>query len=254
MNTVLILALILHIYMTGWFIVSLMRDRNDVADTAWGMGFVLIAWASLLLGGSFPLQGIIACLLVTIWGVRLSIHIHKRNHDKPEDARYQAWRTEWKKNFFLRSYLQVFMLQGLFLFLIAQPVIHASSAIPHVFTLTDGLGIIIWLIGFLFEAIGEQQLKAHISNPKNKGKLMESGLWKYTRHPNYFGEVTQWWGLYVLALSAPNGWITIIGPVTITILILFVSGVPLLEKKYEGRPDWEAYKKRTSMFIPWFHG
>ena len=112
------------------------------------------------------------------------------------------------------------------------------------------IGFIVWLIGFYFESVGDKQLANFIHNPENKGKLMTEGLWKYSRHPNYFGEVTQWWGIWIIALSVPYGWVAIIGPITITILILFVSGVPLLEKKYKGRSDFEAYKKRTSIFIP----
>ncbi len=112
--------------------------------------------------------------------------------------------------------------------------------------------MLVWLTGFSFEAIGDRQLAAFIRDPANRGQLMTGGLWSYTRHPNYFGEAAMWWGMAMLALSAPNGWLGLVGPLVITILLLFVSGVPLLEKKYAGRPDWEEYKKRTSIFIPWF--
>ncbi len=117
-------------------------------------------------------------------------------------------------------------------------------------TLLDGLGIAVWLTGFFFEATGDWQLKQFVQNPANRGKLINTGLWRYSRHPNYFGEVTQWWGIYLIALSTPRGWITILGPITITVLILFVSGIPMLEKKYHGRPEFEAYKRRTSAFFP----
>lgn len=112
------------------------------------------------------------------------------------------------------------------------------------------LGLVIWLIGFFFEAVGDAQLSEFLKNPKNKGKIIQTGLWRYTRHPNYFGEVAQWWGIWLITLGIPLGWFGIIGPLTITVLILFVSGVPLLEKKYQGRADFEAYKKQTSVFFP----
>jgi steroid 5-alpha reductase family enzyme len=116
----------------------------------------------------------------------------------------------------------------------------------------DLVGFLVWITGFYFESTGDAQLARFVRDPINKGKIMQSGLWKYTRHPNYFGEVTQWWGIFIISLSVPFGIFTIIGPLTITYLILFVSGVPMLEKKYAGRADFEAYKKRTSVFFPWF--
>ena len=114
----------------------------------------------------------------------------------------------------------------------------------------DYIGVVVWLIGFYFEVVGDLQLSRFLANPSNKGTLMTSGLWRYTRHPNYFGEVTQWWGIYLIAVSVPYGWVGIIGPALITILILKVSGIPLLEKHKAGQPEWEAYKSRTSKFIP----
>lgn len=248
MNYYFTLALTLLGYMTLWFIVSLIKKRNDIADIAWGLGFVLMAWLSFFLSG-FSFNALIVNCLVTIWGIRLAWHIYHRNKNKPEDSRYLEWRKTWK-NFYLRSYLQVFMLQGIFLFLISQPVIFINFAATSKLGILEIIGLIIWGLGFYFESTGDRQLKQFISNPANKGKLMNKGLWKYSRHPNYFGEVTQWWGIFVIALSIPGSFFTIIGPLTITTLILFVSGIPLLEKKYAGRPDWEEYKKRTSIFIP----
>jgi len=165
-------------------------------------------------------------------------------------ARYAILRKDWGKWFVLRSYLQIFLLQGMLLFVIAFPVLIINKGIGIEFNLLDFVGILVWILGFFFESVGDKQLSEFIKNPANKGKLMQQGLWQYTRHPNYFGEVTQWWGIWLIALNAPNGWFGIIGPIMITFLILFVSGVPLLEKKYAGRADFEEYKKRTSIFIP----
>lgn len=248
MNIYPTLAGVLFCYMTLWFIVSLIKKRNDVADIAWGVGFPLISWIAFALSG-YSLRALIINILITIWGTRLASHIYTRNKNKPEDARYAAWRKEWKY-FYLRSFFQVFMLQGLFLYLIVLPSVFANHTANSNFGALEITGLAIWLFGFFFEAIGDKQLANFIKDPANKGKIMQSGLWKYTRHPNYFGEVTMWWGIFVMTLSLSGAIYTIIGPLTITTLILFVSGVPLLEKRYQGNAEYEAYKKRTSVFIP----
>jgi len=248
MNYYLFLATTLFCYMTFWFILSVVKKRNDIADIAWGLGFILIAWLSFGLS-DFSFKALLVNSLVTIWGLRLAWHIFNRNKHKPEDSRYQEWRKTWNY-FYLRSYLQVFLLQGIFLYLISLPIIYINHSVSNEFGVLEVVGLFVWGIGFYFESTGDKQLKEFISNPTNKGKIMNKGLWKYSRHPNYFGEVTQWWGIFIIALSIQNSYFTIIGPLTITILILFVSGIPLLEKKYSGRPDWEEYKKKTSVFIP----
>lgn len=244
MNSWLVLAIIVWWYMSLWSVVAILKKRNDVADVAWGLGFVIVVWTAWILGGQ-RIEVIIINLLVTMWGGRLAWHIYRRNKGKTEDYRYANWRKEWGKYFFIRTYLQVFVLQGLFLCLISLPVIAINRAgVGGLWW----LGIIVWLIGFYFEAVGDWQLKQFISDPGNNGKIMDQGLWRYSRHPNYFGEMTMWWGLWLAGLW--TNWWTIIGPLTITILLRYVSGVPLLEKKFEGRRDWEEYKKKTSVLIP----
>lgn len=250
MNYYLTLIVILFAYMSLWFMVSLFKKRNDVADVAWGLGFVLMTWASFFLSGDFGIRGLLVGVLVSIWGLRLAWHIYKRNKGKAEDYRYLAWRKEWGKWFYIRSYFQVYLLQGAFLFLIVLPVLLINKNTGADLGLLDFLGVVVWLFGFYFEAVGDAQLSWFIKNPANKGKLMQSGLWAYTRHPNYFGEVTQWWGLWLVALSVSNGWIGIIGPITITFLILKVSGIPMLEKKMAENPGFAEYKRRVSVFIP----
>jgi steroid 5-alpha reductase family enzyme len=248
MNFYVILALLLLGHMTFWFIVSVIKKRNDVADIAWGLGFVLMAWLSFFISG-FSFKAFLINGLVTVWGLRLTWHIYHRNKNKPEDSRYLEWRKTWKY-FYFRSYLQIFLLQGIFLYLISLPVIFINHSVSDSIGFLTAIGLLVWGFGFYFESIGDKQLKEFVSNPANKGKLMDKGLWRYSRHPNYFGEVSQWWGIFIITLSVPGSIFTIIGPLTITILILFVSGIPLLEKKYAGRPDFEEYKKRTSVFIP----
>jgi steroid 5-alpha reductase family enzyme len=248
MNIYLLLGSTLLGYMSIWFVISIILKRNDIADIGWGIGFILIAWLSFYLSG-YSFKALFVNCLVTVWGLRLALHIYNRNKNRPEDSRYLEWRKEWKL-FYLRSFLQVYILQGIFLFLISFPVMFINLSAKNSFGAIEFIGFIIWCLGYYFESTGDKQLKEFISNPNNKGKLIETGLWRYSRHPNYFGEVTQWWGIFIIALSIPNSFFTIIGPLTITILILFVSGIPLLERKYSERPDFKEYKKRTSIFFP----
>ena len=223
-----------------------------MADVAWGLGFVLISWVSLFLGEAVTGRGLLVTGLVSIWGLRLSWHIHSRHKGKPEDYRYLAWRKEWGKWVSIRSYFQVYLLQGVLALIIAIPllIIHKSSGIG--FGFYDLMGLVLWIFGFSFELVSDSQLASFLKNPDHKGQLMQRGLWAYSRHPNYFGESLQWWGLWLLSVSIPNGWIGIIGPITITILLLKVSGIPLLEKKMAKHPDFADYQKRVSVFIPMF--
>ncbi|MDQ3076209.1 MAG: DUF1295 domain-containing protein [bacterium] len=244
------LGLLLFAYMSLWFVLSVFKKKNDVADVAWGLGFVMLAVFSFLLNEVPSVLSSVVTLLVTIWGLRLAYHIYFRNKGKPEDYRYATWRVQWGKWFYLRSYFQIYILQGILLFVISLPVLFINIYCVKSFGILATVGVLVWIFGFFFESVGDAQLKRFIKNPANKGKLMQDGLWKYTRHPNYFGEVTQWWGIFIIALNVPYGWVTIIGPLTITFLILKVSGVPMLEKKMEQNPEFAEYKKRTSMFIP----
>jgi steroid 5-alpha reductase family enzyme len=238
--------------MSVWFLISMIKKRNDVADIAWGLGFVLLSWTSFFLSGEQSIRALAVNILISVWGVRLATHIFSRNRNKSEDYRYLEWRKEWGRYFYIRSFLQVYMLQGLLLFLIVFPALLTNYSFSSLLTPMDYVAFSIWLLGFLFESIGDKQLADFIKDPSNTGKIMQSGLWKYTRHPNYFGEVTQWWGIWLFSVAASQSYIGIIGPATITVLILFVSGIPLLEKKYIGNTDFEEYKKRTSMFFPMF--
>lgn len=250
MNPFLLVAICLFGYMTAWFVVSLIRKRNDVADVAWGIGFVLVSWLSLIYSSAFDMRGIALVLLVTVWGGRLAIHIHARNKGKPEDYRYKAWREQWGKWFYLRSYGQVYLLQGALLYVIATPIIAAHLGGANPLGLLDVLGLLVWITGFAFESIGDAQLARFIKNPDNKGKILSTGLWRYSRHPNYFGEVAQWWGIWLIALSVPGAWWTAVGPLTITFLILKVSGVPMLEKRMAENPAFDEYRRTTSVFLP----
>ncbi len=240
---------IILVYASAWFAIAVYKKRNDVADIAWGAGYIIICGFLLY---TYPASNVLILLytLVTIWGLRLSVHIYTRNKNKSEDFRYNAWRHEWGKNFYIRSYLQVFLLQGLFLLIIISPVIHAAVEVPVKWNTFTWIGLCCWIIGFYFQSVADWQLAVFKSIQNNKGLIIQTGLWKYSRHPNYFGEIMMWWGIFIITIPFANSFYFIISPLTITLLLVFVSGIPMLEKKYKGNPAFEDYKKRTSVLIP----
>ncbi|RPJ02845.1 MAG: DUF1295 domain-containing protein [Candidatus Aminicenantes bacterium] len=243
-------ALTVFIYMAAVFVLAQARGNNGIVDIAWGFGFIVVTAALFAREPAlFPAKALIMAL-VLVWGLRLSVHIVRRNWGKPEDFRYAAMRRKWGKAVRVKAFFFVFMLQGLLMLVVSLPVTVVFSSPARPLGALDIIGALVFGAGFVFETVGDRQLAAHLSDPANKGRLMTRGLWATTRHPNYFGEATLWWGMGLIALQSPNGWIALIGPLTITFLLVFVSGVPLLEKKYAGRPDWEAYKARTPMFFP----
>lgn len=247
-NQYLLLALALLCYQVVWFIVAVVKKRNDVADVAWGLGFVWVAWLAYTLSTG-NMRAMVVNSLITIWGVRLALHILTRNSGKPEDFRYAQWRREWQ-HFYLRSFLQVFMLQGVFLFVIAFPAIFINMEPATEWQLLDIAGIVLWCIGFTFEVVGDYQLNQFKKDAGNSGKIITTGLWRYSRHPNYFGEAVQWWGFFIIACALPMGWITVVSPLLITYLLRYVSGVPMLERKYAHHPEFDIYKRKTSIFFP----
>jgi steroid 5-alpha reductase family enzyme len=243
-------ALAVFVYMTGLFAVALARKDNSFADVGWGLGFVIVALLTLILEPGATPRSVLVTGLVTVWGARLALHIFIRNRGRGEDFRYAKWRRDWGRGFIVRSYLQVFLLQGVFMVLIAFPVVLVNRSAGSSLTVWDGLGLAVWAVGFYFEAVADAQLLRFKRDPLNKGKIMTSGLWSLSRHPNYFGEATQWWGLFIIVLAVPRGWTAVVSPITITFLLLRVSGVTLLEKKYEKNPKFAAYARRTSAFLP----
>lgn len=242
------------VFMTIVFIVAWRLKRTDIVDISWGLAFVVATVASFLMNEYHVTVGLnvqtLVTALVIVWAARLSYAMFKRVRSHPEDKRYAAMRRKWKGNLALNTYLRVFVTQGVLATIISIAVIHINSSLPTELNTYAYLGLAVWIIGFLFETIGDRQLKLFLANPANKGKLMTEGLWKYTRHPNYFGEATMWLGIFVIALATPYGWVAVIAPVLIGYLLLFVSGVPLTEKAFADKPGWDAYKKRTSKFVP----
>lgn len=236
-----------------WILSVRLRDAS-VADVCWGLGFVLLAWLYCLLSPASTPRSWIVSALITLWGVRLSAHIFRRNHGKGEDPRYQAMRASQGPAFWRRSLFTVFWLQGAILWFVALPVLVAVRATqPASFTLVDGLGVLLFVIGFAFEVVGDSQLARFKAEPANRGKVLDSGLWRYTRHPNYFGDATLWWGLYAMAASTPGGWLTVLSPSLMTLLLMRVSGVTLLEGTLKAsKPGYRAYIARTPAIVPWF--
>ncbi len=235
----------------GWAL-SLHRNNVTHVDSLWGMGFVLVAWMTW-----FQVDGVrerqwLLTGLTTLWGVRLTVYLTWRNHGKGEDPRYAAWRKSTGDRFRLTSLFKVFLLQALFLWGIALAV-QAGQTRGQAVALgaVDFIGAAVWLCGFIFESVGDWQLARFKSDPANKGKVMRSGLWRYTRHPNYFGESLIWWGIFLIAAADTGNWWTVISPIVITAVLLKMTGIPLTEKlSVRKRPDYAEYIAATSSFIP----
>ncbi len=250
MAVYLVAAGVLLIVMHAAFALALALEDNSIVDVVYGLAFVLACWSAYLPFGVGHPRQLLALTLVTVWGVRLALHVFVRKRGKGEDFRYRQWREEWGRSFLWRSYLQIFLLQGAVVFFVALPVLLVIDRPGTGLGWLDLLGLLLWGFGFAFEALGDWQLLRFKQDPANRGRIMQTGLWRYTRHPNYFGEATLWWGLFLIALGAPYGVLAVISPVLIAFLLLKVSGIPMLEAKYEGNPEFEAYRERTNAFFP----
>jgi len=247
------LAAVVAMMIGGWLI-SLWHRNVNIVDSLWGLGFVLIAWISFFLAEGFTGRRTLIAILATVWGIRLCIYLSRRNWGAGEDARYGEWRKKSTASFWLISLFKVFLLQALFLWAISLVLqVGQISPAPDHFVWLDGLGVIVWLVGFIFEAVGDRQLARFKANPANKGRVMDRGLWAYSRHPNYFGEFLIWWGFFLITLSTPAGWWTSVSPLLVTIVLLKLTGIPLTEENIrKTRPAYNDYINRTSAFIPWF--
>lgn len=252
MSVYALTSIVIIIAMLLLWLLSLKLKDASIVDIFWGLGFAIIAVTSYLATEGFEPRKQLLTALTVIWGVRLAWHLGSRNLGKGEDFRYQAMRRKHGERFPMVSLYTVFALQGALMWIISLPLQAAqASVLPDRITVLDDLGAAIWLTGFGFEAIGDWQLKRFKANPANKGKLMERGLWAYTRHPNYFGDATLWWGYFLIACAA-GAWWTIFSPALMTFLLMKVSGVAMLERSLKKtKPDYESYARRTSAFFPW---
>lgn len=243
-------ALVILGYMTFLFVLAAFTRNNSVADTGWGVGFIVVTLTTLVTAGEISAVKLLTAALVTVWGMRLAVRIFLRNRGRGEDFRYRKMRQGWGRAWLLNSYFRVFIVQGVLMFLVAVPIVLINQAAAPTLGAFTVVGALIWMAGFVIEATADFQLDRFIAGIENKGKVLQSGLWRYSRHPNYFGEVVQWWGIFAIALGVEYGWLGIIGPVTITFLILRVSGIPLLERSLSQNPEYIKYQRRTSSFVP----
>jgi len=244
------LASIIGIMTALWSVGTARRDVSLV-DPFWGTGFVIVAGIAGMLNAPLTPRGWLLIILVTIWGLRLSLYLLWRNWGHGEDRRYAAMRQNHGPRFWWVSLLTVFLLQAAILWFVSFPVQAAVvKKSADGWGWLDGLGILVWGIGLFFEAIGDWQMARFQADPANSGRVMNRGLWRYTRHPNYFGDFCIWWGLYFVATAGGAGW-TLASPLLMSVLLLKVSGVTLLESTIvERRPDYAEYKLRTSSFFP----
>lgn len=236
--------------MTLLWLISLRLKDASIVDPFWGPGFAIASITYYLVDGRYPDRGTLVLGLVTLWAARLGYHLYVRNRREGEDPRYAAMRKARGKQFPLISLFTIFWFQAFLLWVISLPILGSiASQAPLGFF--DILGMVVFLIGLTIESIADNQLSLFRAVPANKGHVLDTGLWRYSRHPNYFGEAVLWWGLYLIAVSAAAYW-AIVGPILITFLLLRFSGVPMLEEGLSAsRPGYSEYIKRTSSFLPW---
>ncbi len=241
------ILLFLLLYFTLAYLLSAYLKNASYVDVGWGMGFFLLS-LFVQINVNRPL-GWILFVMVFIWGARLSLHILRRNFKKPEDYRYANFRKNWGKSYALRSYFQLFLFQGVLMYLISLANIHGQSIATLKYIPLVVLGMIVYLFGLGLESTADTQLRNHIRDPKNKGKLIQSGVWKYSRHPNYFGESVLWWGVWLVSIGLGAPLWTFVSPLIITLMVRYVSGVPMLEERLKRYAGYETYVKNTSIFL-----
>jgi len=235
-------------YMTLAWLIAKGRRRLDTVDIAWGLGFLLVAWSVVLQESNR--RTLLVAALVSIWGLRLAYHIGRRSLRSPQDdPRYTELSQKWQGNKWLRAYVSIFLLQGALVLLVGLPISLVARRPLNGWSWLVWVGAAVWLIGFVFEAIADRQLARFIRQADHP-KVLSSGLWRYSRHPNYFGELVQWWGIGIIALQASWGWLGLLGPLMLTGLILFVSGIPPIEKRRAKDAEYRRYQRQTSPLLP----
>lgn len=243
-------SVVISVTMIGLWLLSLRLRNASIVDPFWGMGFIIVACVSWLVNSPTSGRTILLVVLTTVWGLRLSGFLLWRSVGDGEDSRYTAMRSKHGASFWWVSLLTVFLLQGAILWFVSLPIQVVATLDSSALGLLDLAGVAIFFVGLFFESVGDWQLAAFKSDPNNSGKVMDTGLWQYTRHPNYFGDFCVWWGLYLVAAAGGATW-TIASPLLMSVLLMKVSGVTLLEKTIaDRRPKYAAYKIRTNAFFP----
>jgi len=245
-------ALFVAALMLGVWLVSVGKRNASIVDITWGPGFAGIALVAFATSDGVLARRVLVTGLALVWGLRLGGYLLWRAWGKPEDFRYQAMRRYWGARFPLVSLVTVFALQGVLMWIVSLPLQIAQVARePESLGALDALGVALWGIGMFFESVGDAQLARFKADPANAGRVMDRGLWRYTRHPNYFGDCLVWWGLFAIALAVPGGIYAIVGPIVMTVLLRRVSGVTLLERSLlKRRAGYAEYVSRTNAFIP----
>jgi len=247
-------ALLIISLLTILWLISVFIKNVSIVDIFWGLGFLFINLYYFLASDEFYTRKIILLVLVTLWALRLSIYLAWRNIGKGEDYRYQEFRKKYgEERYWWVSFFQVFLLQGILIVLVSLPLLATNFETQNDYlNLFDYLAILFWVIGFIFESAGDYQLSKFKMNPNNKGKVLNTGLWKYTRHPNYFGDTMVWWAYAIFSIASQNYW-SFIGSIIMTLLIVKVSGVALLEKSLKDKKlEYLEYIRKTNSFFPWF--
>jgi steroid 5-alpha reductase family enzyme len=243
-------AVAIAILMVTVWIISVILNDASIVDLIWGLGFVIVAWVVLATTEGTGPRGWLLVGLTTVWGLRLSVHLAVRNLGHGEDFRYQKMRAKSPDDFWWKSLFSVFLLQGVLMWIVSLPVQIGQRPPGRPLGLLDLAGVMVWVIGFYFETVGDHQLGRFKADPANRGRVLDTGLWRYTRHPNYFGDFMVWWGLYLIAAAA-GAWWTALGPIVMSILLMRVSGVGLLESTIgDRRPGYDDYIRRTNAFFP----
>lgn len=249
-NPLLINAGVVTVLMLIIWIGSILCRNASVVDAFWGFGFVLVAWSTFWMTNAQQ-RSILLPVLTTVWGMRLSLFLTWRNWGLPEDFRYRSMRDKHGARFWLVSLLTVFVLQGLVMWIVSLPL-QTSGAMREGSTALTAIGVLLWLIGIVFEGAGDWQLARFRSIAGNKGLVLNRGLWRYTRHPNYFGDFCVWWGLFIVCLQHGAPVWSAAGPIVMSILLMKFSGVALLEKSLKkAKPDYAEYVAATNAFFPW---
>lgn len=244
------LAMLIALATLVW-LASVALENAGIADPFWGAGFVVVGCYAWWLNAPLAIRPLLLVALTTIWGLRLSVFLLWRNWGEPEDRRYASMRRSHGSRFWWVSLFTVFWLQAAILWFVSLPV-QTVAVQNHANPLgwLDALGLMVWGVGLLFESVADWELARFRANPFNANRVMDRGLWRYTRHPNYFGDFCVWWGIFLIAVAG-GAWATALSPVVMSILLLKISGVTLLESTIvERRPEYAAYKARTSAFFP----
>lgn len=249
-SNLLVCLLFAGLFMAGLFVVAHRAKRYDMVDVGWGLCFIVVASTSYVIGSGGWVQTL-TTLAVQVWGLRLAWHIGRRvRRSTHEDERYVELRKNWQGSVAVNTFFRVYMVQAILAVLISAPVMYINLAHRVSWSLLAVLGLAVWLLGFVCEVVADKQLAAFIAEPNNKGKLMTTGLWKYARYPNYFGELTMWWGLALVPLGMPYGWVGLGGAALISYLIIYISGIPPKEARLRTRQGWSEYVQKTRLLAP----